>query len=68
VPVSACASAAKYEHSRDLLDHLVDAQQYELRDGVPKGFRRLEVDNGLDLVGCTTGRSPGFAPLRILAT
>jgi hypothetical protein len=46
---SACASAAKYEHSRDLLDHLVGAQQYELRDGEPKGFRRLEVDNGPEL-------------------
>ena len=34
----------------------------------PSGLGGLEVDDEVELVGCSTGRSAGLAPLRILST
>ena len=50
------------------LDHLIRPLQERRRDGQAEGLGGLEVDDELELVGCSTGRSAGFAPLRILST
>ena len=34
----------------------------------PICFAVFKIDHELELVGCSTGRSPAFAPLRILST
>jgi len=35
---------------------------------MPSAFAALRLMNSSNVVGCSTGRSPGFAPLRILST
>ena len=47
---------------------LVRPQQYRLRDRQAERLGGLQVDDELEPVGCSMGRSPGFAPLRILST
>ena len=52
---------------RLLFDNLVGAGEQRLRHGDTERLRGLQVDDQLELVGCTTGKSAGFAPARILA-
>jgi hypothetical protein len=52
----------------ELFDHLLGTgqeRQWEVRPSDLAVFRLISSSN---LVGCSSGRSPGFAPLRILAT
>ena len=66
---SECCSeelAALVEHA--LLDDLARLEEHRLRDCQAEGLGGLEVDHQLDLVGCSIGRSAGFAPFRILST
>jgi hypothetical protein len=46
-----------------LFDHLVDDRQQRFRDGKAEGLGGFHVDSFVD---CTTKRSAGLAPLRIL--
>ena len=48
-------------------DHLIRPQQQRRRDGQAKRFGGFEIDRQLEL-RCSTGRSPGVAPLKILST
>jgi hypothetical protein len=41
------------------------AREKKGRDGEAKCFCSLEIDNEIELVGCSTGISAGFAPRRI---
>ena len=50
------------------IDHLIRPQQHRLRDRQAESLGGLEVDHQLELGGCSTGRSAGLAPLRILST
>jgi hypothetical protein len=52
----------------DLLDHLVGEREQLARDGEAKRLGGREIDDPLNLVGCSTGISPGFAPRKILST
>jgi hypothetical protein len=46
-------------------DHLVGAGEQRRWNIDPERLGSPEVDDKLELVGCTTGRSAGFSPLRI---
>jgi hypothetical protein len=48
-----------------LLDHLIRPQEDRLWDRKPKSLRSLTNSN---FVGCSTGQSAAFAPLRSLST
>ena len=50
-----------------LLDHLIRPRQHIRRDRQADLLRGFQVDHELDLVGCSTGKSAGLAPLRILS-
>jgi hypothetical protein len=58
--------AALVEHA--LLDDLIGPLEQRLRDREPKSLAVLRLMTSSNLVGCSTGRSPGLAPLRILST
>jgi len=49
-------------------DHLVGAQQDPSRQLDADRSGGLEVDQNSNFVACSTGKSPAFAPLGILAT
>jgi hypothetical protein len=51
-----------------LLDHLIRPLQERRRDRQAEGLGGLEVDEQFEFAGLFDGRSPGFAPLRILST
>jgi hypothetical protein len=46
----------------ELLDHLVSAREWRGRDADAQGFRRLQINDEVELFGCSTGGSLGFAP------
>ena len=46
------------------LDHLIRPLQERRRDRQAEGLGGLEVDDELELVGCSNGRSPAWRPLR----
>ena len=50
-----------------LLNDLIRPQEHRLRHRQPERFGSLEIDDQLDFVGCSTGRSAGLAPFRILS-
>jgi hypothetical protein len=50
------------------LDHLVGADHDGWRNGDAERFGGLELDDHLKLVDCSTGRSAGRAPFKILST
>src|SRR5438128_11519662 len=50
------------------LDYLIRSVQHRLRNRQTDLLRRLEIDDELKFFGCSTGRSAGFVPLRILST
>jgi hypothetical protein len=50
------------------LNNRVSSQQQRLGDRQAKRLGGLEVITSSNLVGCSTGRSLGFAPLKILST
>jgi len=54
--------------ANDLLDHLVGKREQFVGNLEVERLRRLEIDHQLELGGCSTGISPGFAPFRILST
>jgi hypothetical protein len=49
--------------SRRIFDHLIRLCQRPLRNRQTNLLGGLEVDNELDFIGCSTGRSAGLAPL-----
>jgi hypothetical protein len=49
------------------LDYFVRARQDVRRNREADLLGRLQIDHQLELVGCSTGRSAGLAPLRILS-
>jgi hypothetical protein len=49
-------------------NHLVGAQQERLRNGQAECLGGREIDDEIEFGGCSTGRSPGLAPRRILST
>jgi hypothetical protein len=51
-----------------LLNHLIRSRQYRWRDREPQRLGGLGVDDNLERGGCSTGRSAGLAPLRIVST
>ena len=51
-----------------LLDHLIRPRQQRRWDREAERLGGLQVDHEVRTVGCSTGRSAGFAPLRILST
>src|SRR5216683_3153549 len=56
-------------HAGSSLDHPIRPLQERRRDRQAEGLGGLEVDDQVELDrGLSTGRSPGFAPLRILST
>jgi hypothetical protein len=46
------------------LDHLVGAGEDRLRDRQAERFRGLQVDDELEFIGATTGKSADLAPFR----
>ena len=50
------------------LDHFVRLHQRPLRDVQANLFRRFQVDDELELIGCSTGKSAGLTPFKILST
>jgi len=50
------------------LDHVVGQGEQRWRHGETEGIRGLAVDDEFKLVGCSTGRSAGLAPFKILST
>jgi hypothetical protein len=50
------------------LDHLVSTDEKRLWHTQTKRFSGLEIVTSSNFVGRSTGKSPGFAPLRILST
>jgi hypothetical protein len=50
-----------------LFDHFVGPYQERFRDLKAKRLRSLEIDRQIELGNCNTGRSEGFAPLRVVA-
>src|SRR5262249_8679790 len=48
-----------------LFDHLIGERQQFVRDVRPSVFAVLRLITSSNLVGCTTGISDGFSPLRI---
>jgi hypothetical protein len=48
-----------------LLDHLVGAQQNDSGIVSPMTFAALRLTTNWNFVGCITGKSDGFSPLRI---
>jgi hypothetical protein len=52
----------------DLFDHPVRLEKDRLWDREPECLRGLEVDYQLELRRLLAGRSPGFAPFKILST
>jgi len=58
--------AALVEHA--LLDHLGGLEEDRLRDRQSSALAVLRLIANSNFVGCSTGRSAGFAPLRILST
>ena len=49
-------------------DHLVRSRQHIRRNRQADLLGRFQIDDQLKLVGCSTGRSAGLAPFRILST
>jgi hypothetical protein len=49
-----------------LLDHLVGGSQQCVRDGEAERLGGLEVITNSNVVDCTTGKSAGLAPLKML--
>jgi hypothetical protein len=58
--------AALVEHA--LFDDLVGPREHRLRDRQAQRLGRLHLMTNSNFVGCSTRRSAGFAPLRILCT
>jgi len=54
--------------NRALFDHLVGSGEQRLRHVEAERLGGREIDASSNLVGCSTGRSAGLAPLRILST
>ena len=48
-----------------LLDHLVGSGVDLHRHGEAERLGGRQIDHELELVACSTGRSPGFSPLRM---
>jgi hypothetical protein len=67
IPEECCPQelAALVEHA--LFDDLVRPRQHRLRDRQAEGAAVFRLITSSNLVGCSTGRSAGFAPLRILS-
>jgi len=59
---------AQEETSAPLFDHLVGARQERFRDHEPDGAGGLEIDDKLEFLGCSIGRSAGFAPCKTFST
>ena len=62
------AAAPPMAYEKELLDHLVGAGEQRRRHRDPERFGGLEFTMKSNLVGCSTGKSAGLAPLRILST
>jgi len=54
-------------NSAALFNDLVGALQQRLRHGQAERLGGFQIDDQLERVGCSTGRSAGLAPLRILS-
>jgi len=51
-----------------LLDHLVGAREQCRGHFQPSAIAVIRLTTSSNLIGCSTGRSPGFVPRRILST
>jgi hypothetical protein len=63
----AAAIRLSQQHSCSF-DHLIGAGQNGRRDFEAECLRGRKVYDEINFVGCSTGRSPGFEPRRILST
>src|SRR5262249_60793321 len=51
-----------------LFDNFIRSHQHVWRNRYADLLRRFQIDDQLKLTGCSTGRSAGLVPLRILST
>jgi hypothetical protein len=65
---SACLKGARRRHRAASFDHLVGTASSEAGMSRPSVFAVLRLMTSSNFVGCSTGRSAGLAPLRILST
>ena len=68
---SRCAPPAAVSNRSNvapLLDHLVGPQQERLRNRQAERLRGGQIDDEIELVGCSTGKFAAFAPRKILST